>query len=359
MRPETRPGPVPESGAPAAERQVRASAHGPMPGTDPMEAVLVVRGEIGAPNLPHLHQLPDRGVGSDAIGRGAQLLEEMVVDLQPYGWRLAAAPGIDARRAASALRTDLNVLADAIGAEETPGNELKIQFPGPATLAANLHLHHGERAVSDPGARRDLAQSLALGAARHLEAVSRMTGGQRITVYIDEPDAGSVLNGTLPTSSGYRTLRSVPAAELRRWWSELVEALRGAGAAEVVIGAAAEPATWTALAATALEAGADSLGANAASLTVPGWELIAGAVESGTRLWLGAIDPGLKLPGVVETVNAIRRPWRQLGLPDAALGALVLTPSSGLAGLSPAQATAVLGLLAGCTGALNQVRVDG
>ena len=167
----------PEPQAPA--RMVQASAHGPMPGTDPMESVLVIRGEIGAPNLPHLHQLPDRGVGSDAIGRGAQLLEELAVDLQPHGWRLAGSPGIDARRAASALRTDMNVLADAIGAEESGGNELKIQFPGPATLAANLYLHHGERAVSDAGARRDLAQSLALGAARHLQALSRMTGGHR------------------------------------------------------------------------------------------------------------------------------------------------------------------------------------
>lgn len=359
IRPGTHPDQEPESGTRAVALQVQASAHGPMPGTDPMESVLVIRGEIGAPNLPHLHQLPDRGVGSDAIGRGAQLLEEMLVDLQPYGWRLAPAGGIDARRAASALRTDLNVLADAIGAEESGGSELKIQFPGPATLAANLHLHHGERAVSDHGARRDLAQSLALGAARHLEAVSRMTGGQKITVYIDEPDAGAVLNGTLPTSSGYRTLRSVPAAELRGWWSELVEALQGAGAAEVVIGAEAEPGTWTSLAATALEAGADALGANAASLTVPGWELIAGAVESGTRLWLGTVDAGAKLPGVVEAVNAIRRPWRQLGLPDAALGALVLMPSGGLAELSPTQATAVLGRLASYAEALNQVRVDG
>ncbi|MFL4475181.1 hypothetical protein ACIPVK_14380 [Paeniglutamicibacter sp. MACA_103] len=348
-----------EPPAEPAERQVQASAHGPMPGTDPMESVLVIRGEIGEPNLPHLQQLPARGVGSDAIGRGAQLLEDLAVDLQPHGWRLAAAPGIDARRAASALRTDVNVLADAIGAEETPGSELKIQFPGPATLAANLHLHHGERSVSDHGARRDLAQSLALGAVRHLQDLARTTGTRRITVYIDEPDAGAVLNGTLPTASGYRTLRSVPAAEIRGWWGELVDGLHGAGAAAVVIGADAEPGTWTTLATTALEAGADGLGANAASLTVPGWELVAAAVESGSRLWLGCLDPESNPPGVVDAVHAIRRPWRQLGLPDAALGALVLTPAAGLAELSPAKATAVLGRLASYAEALNQVRVDG
>ncbi|GAA5227373.1 hypothetical protein [Paeniglutamicibacter antarcticus] len=342
----------------ATEHRVRASALGSMPGTDPMESVLVIRGELGAPNLPHLHQLPERGIGSGPIGRGAQLLEALPVDLQPHGWRLSAAPGIDAKRAASALRTDMNVLSDALGAEESGGTELKIQFPGPATLAANLYLHHGERAVGDHGARRDLAQSLALGAVRHLETLNRATGGQKITVYIEEPDAAAVLAGSLPTASGYRTLRSVPAAELRGWWSVLIEALHGAGAAEVVIGADCDPGSWTKLASTALEAGADGVGAAASSLGVPGWELVASAVESGKRLWLGCLDPVGTMPGIVDGVAAIRRPWRQLGLGDAGLGALVLTPAGGLAMVSPSMATTVLGRLAGYAEALNQVRVD-
>lgn len=341
-----------------APRQVQASGHGPMPGSDPLESQRIIRGEIGAPNLPHLHQLPDRGVGSDAIGRGAMLLEELSVDLQPHGWRLAPFPGIDAKRAASALRTDLNVLADVIGAEESGGDELKIQLPGPATLAANLYLHQGERALLDYGARRDLAQSLALGAARHLRDVIRATGRKQVTVYIDEPDAGPVLNGTLPTASGYRTLRSLPRPELRTWWSELVAALKDAGAHQVILGSAGEPESWTRIAATALEAGVDGLGANAADLTVPGWELLAAAVEDGKRLWLGCVNPEAKAPGVVAAVAAIRRPWNQLGLSDASLDALVLTPTSGLAGVSPARATTALERVASYAEALNQVRVD-
>lgn len=344
--------------ATAESRQVQASGHGPMPGTDPLESQRIIRGELGEPNLPHLHQLPERGVGSDAIGRGAMFLEELGVDLQPHGWRLASAPGIDARRAASALRTDLNVLGDVIGAEESGGRELKIQLPGPATLAANLYLHQGERALSDPGARRDLAQSLALGAARHLRDVARGTGRELLTVYIEEPDAGAVLNGTLPTASGYRTLRSVPVAEVRSWWTGLVESLKDAGAHQVVLGSAGEPATWTRIATTALEAGVDGLGVNAEDLTVPGWELLAGTVEAGRRLWLGCLAPDTAAPGVVEAVASIRRPWRQLGLPDARLDALVLTPTRGLDAVSPEQATAVLSRLSAYADALNQVRVD-
>lgn len=339
-------------------RQVQASGHGPMPGTDPLESQRIIRGEVGAPNLPHLHQLPDRGVGSDFIGRGAMLLEELSVDLQPHGWRLSQAPGIDAKRAASALRTDLNVLADVIGAEESGGRELKIQIPGPATLAANLYLHQGERALLDYGARRDLAQSLALGSARHLRDVIRMTGRELITVYIDEPAAGAVLNGTLPTASGYRTLRSMPVPEVRSWWSELTESLKDAGAHQVILGSSGEPDSWHKIATTALEAGVDGLGANAGELTVPGWELIAGAVEDGKRLWLGCVNPQASAQGVVAAVAAIRRPWNQLGLSDALLDALVLTPTTGLAEVSPTRAAAALERIAAYVEALNQVRVD-
>ncbi|PQZ95903.1 hypothetical protein CQ018_00980 [Arthrobacter sp. MYb227] len=343
---------------PEISRVVQASAHGPMPGTDPVESQLMIRGEIGAPNLPFLHQLPDRGVGSDFIGRGAMLLEELSVDLRPHGWRLAPAPGVDAKRAASALRTDLNVLGDVIGAESAGGDELKIQFPGPATLAANLYLHHGERALSDYGARRDLAQSLALGAARHLREVSKSTERKQLTVYIDEPAAAAVLSGTLPTASGYRTLRSVPSSELRGWWSELTESLKAAGAHQVIIGSTGDAEAWPSIASTAFESGADGVGANASELTVPGWELLAGAVEDGKRLWLGCINPLGTTPGVVDAISVIRRPWKQLGLSETLFDALVLTPTKGLEEVSPQRALSVLGMLASYVEALNQVRVD-
>ena len=225
-------------------------------------------------------------------------------------------------------------------------------------MPANLYLHQGERALSDFGARRDLAQSLALGAARHLRDVARGTGRELITVYIDEPDAGAVLNGTLPTASGYRTLRSVPVAEVRSWWTELTEALKDAGAHQVILGGGGEPETWNRVASTAIDAGVDGLGVNASDLTVPGWELLAGAVEAGRRLWLGCLAPDGTSPGVVEAVATIRRPWNQLGLSDALLDALVLTPTEGLAGVAPEQATAVLSRLSAYADALNQVRVD-
>ena len=50
---------------------------GPLPGTDLAQAADVVLSESP---LPHIPQLPDRGVGSDLIGRTAAMLEREVME---------------------------------------------------------------------------------------------------------------------------------------------------------------------------------------------------------------------------------------------------------------------------------------
>ena len=109
----------------AQPEQVTATALGTWPGEDPVEAARIIRGELGSPHLPFLAELPDRGVGSDALGRTASLLVDLSVDVQPYGWRIVDRPGKDFRRARSALSTDINILADVIGAEDTPARTSK------------------------------------------------------------------------------------------------------------------------------------------------------------------------------------------------------------------------------------------
>ena len=44
-----------------------ATGVGSLPGTDPVEALRLVTGEL--PDFPHLPELPDRGAGADLIGR--------------------------------------------------------------------------------------------------------------------------------------------------------------------------------------------------------------------------------------------------------------------------------------------------
>ncbi|MGO4234883.1 hypothetical protein [Pseudarthrobacter sp. YAF2] len=349
-REQHQPGPGPQA-AVAPPQEVTATGLGPWPGDDPVEAARIIRGELGSPHLPFLAELPDRGVGSDALGRTASLLEELAVDVQPHGWRLVDRPGKDMRRAASALSTDLNVLADVAGAEDVSARELKIQLVGPLTLAAGLYLHNGERALLDHGARRDVAASLAAGVGGYLGRVAAAVPGARLVVQVDEPAIAAVLAGTIPTASGYRTLRAVAASEAREAWRLVLDALRAAGAADVVVSVPEIEAPIE----LALSAGADGIALPLKALTNRQWEQLAGAVEAGKQFWAGALEvSGGTLPRVEDCVESIWRPWRQLGLPAQLLSTVRVTPSAGLAGHTPAQATAVLGRLTQVADGLNQ-----
>lgn len=316
-----------------------------------MEAARIIRGELGSPHLPFLAELPGRGVGSDALGRTASLLVELAVDVQPYGWRLVDRPGKDLRRAVSALSTDINVLADVAGGEDTPTGELKIQLLGPLSLAAGLHLHNGERALIDFGARRDIAASLAAGVGSYLSRVSSAVPGAKLVVQLDEPDIAAVLAGTIPTSSGYRTLRAVAGQEATESWQLVIEALRAAGAVEIVIAVPAVEAPIERI----VTAGADGVAVPLRPLTSRQWEQLAAAVEADKRIWAGAVDAnGGTLPKVAEAVESVWRPWHQMGLPASSLGSVRVTPAGGLAGLTPVAATGVLGRLTQVADGVNQ-----
>ena len=188
---KTDPGPVPTTWGPA-------SGVGSLPGTDPAEAMRLVLGEL--PDFAHLPELPARGPGADLIGRSAALLVDLAFDLTPGGWRLVPRPGIDQRRAREFLERDVDALYDVAGGYEGP---LKLQAAGPWTLAAGLERSRGDRAVVDPGARRDLAQSLAEGLAAHVAAVAARVPGATVLLQLDEPSVPAVLQGGLPTVSGF------------------------------------------------------------------------------------------------------------------------------------------------------------
>jgi hypothetical protein len=355
--------PVPAAQHPAPE-SVTATGLGAWPGTDPVEAAKVSLGLLSAPHLPYLADLPARGVGSDAVGRTAALLLELPVDVQPYGWRFVDRPGLDHRRAVSALSTDVNVLADVAGAGDLRPAEFKVHVMGPVSLAAAIHLHYGERALRDFGARRDIAQSLAAGLVRHAQQVQMAVPGAALTLQIDEPCVAQALAGTIPTASGYRTLRAVPVPELRHTWSELATAARQAGFAKVVIslirpaelpggpaagggpaGAqAAESAAWRKALETALESGIDAVAVPLASLDTGHWELLAGAIESGVGVWAGTVPvrAGHAPPSYSVLEERIMRPWRGLGLAESSLNQLRITPETGLGALTPQEARTVL-----------------
>ncbi|MGY2079772.1 methionine synthase [Modestobacter sp. SYSU DS0657] len=302
-----------------------ASGVGSLPGADPVEAMRVVLGEL--PDFPHLPELPGRGAGADMIGRSAGLLVDLAVDLTPAGWRLVPRPGTDQRRARELMARDLDALHEVADRYTGP---FKVQVTGPWTLAAGLERTRGDRAVVDAGARRDLAQSLAEGVAAHVAAVVGRVPGARVVVQLDEPSVPAVLQGGLPTVSGFGKL---PAVEAQVVEEELADVV-GRIAAPVVVHCCANRAPLELFRAAGAAAVSFDLG------MVQDLDDIGTAVEAGTHLLVGVV-PGTDAPLGAPKVTASRVQswWRELGFPIEHLHeAVALTPACGLAGASPAYA---------------------
>ncbi len=164
-------------------------------------------------------------------GRTLAVISGLGADLQPAGWRLTDAPGIDHRRATSLLTQDLDLLEEL--AQGHTG-ALKVQLAGPWTLAATVERPRGDKVLGDHGARRDLAQALAEGAASHVDDVRRRVDPSQLIVQIDEPALPAVLAGTIPTASGFSRHRSVTPADASQALSWVVEAVEATGATTVL-----------------------------------------------------------------------------------------------------------------------------
>ncbi|MFJ4811155.1 methionine synthase [Streptomyces longwoodensis] len=309
-----------------------ATGVGSLPGGDAREAAKTVTGSFE--DFPHLAELPARGPGADMIGRTAGLLVELYARVEPSGWRIGDRPGRDTRRARSWLVEDLDALE-----EFTQGYEgaLKVQAVGPWTLAANLELKNGEAALSDPGACRDLAGSLAEGLRTHLAEVARRVPGARLVLQLDEPSLTAVLRGQVRTASGYRTHRAVDRQVVEATLRDVV-GVHADG--PVVVHSCAPDVPFALL----RRAGAGGVSFDASLLTERDGDAIGEAVEAGTALFAGvvpAVDGPLSDPA--GSVMGVRTLWRRLGLrPELLARVVTVTPACGLAGASPAYARRAL-----------------
>ncbi len=290
----------------------------------------MVFGEL--PDLPYLPELPARGVGADTVGRTASLLVDMPVEVQPSGWRFADRPGRDVRRARDHLARDLDALEEIAQGFE---GRLKIQVCGPWTLAGAVELRYGDKTLADLGAVRDLADSLAEGLAVHLAAVRARVPGAEVILQLDEPGLPGVLAGTVPTASGFGRLPPVepPVA------AERLRAVLPAGTFTIVH-CCAQDVPFEVL----RNAGAGAISLDASLLRRRDEERIGEAIEAGTALFMGVV-PGTdsRLADLGVTAKPAVELWRRLGFAPSRLAEqVVLTPSCGLAGASPAYARAAL-----------------
>ena len=338
-------GPRP-SPAPRPDSMVRArpwadgtaTGVGSMPGTDVREAVRIVLGEL--PDLPHLPELPDRGPGADLTGRGLGLLVDLHADVQPSGWRVADGAGRDERRAGPSCGEDLDALEELAEGYVGP---LKIQVAGPWTLASTLELPHGDKALADPGACRDLAASLAEGLAAARRRRPPPAARRRACRPARRAGAARRPRGHGPDRQRVRPApRSVePAA---------AEELPDRGARQAARRRRARLST--AARRTSRSRCSRRAGADAFSLDL---RLAARSGRSARRReqsWATALEAGVglvrrcradrrsvgELSDPAATVEPVRTLWRRLGLTPEALARVVVTPTCGLAGASPGPA---------------------
>ncbi|MGH8860605.1 MAG: methionine synthase [Jatrophihabitantaceae bacterium] len=307
---------------------------GSLPGGDPVEAARLVFGEL--PELPHLPELPARGPGADMTGRGGALLVALPVEIVPSGWRLAAHDGHDVRTARDFLAWDIDALE---AAAEGHRGALKVQSVGPWTLAANVELPGGHKVVSDHGATRDLAESLAEGLRGHLADVQRRVPGARLVLQLDEPSLPAVLGGHVPTPSGYGTVRSVERSQVEQTLRDVLSAGADGGR---VVHCCADDVPIRLL----RDAGADALSLDASRLPTSTYDELGEAVDAGLSLWLGVLPSTDAAVSLDTARDAVRTLWSALGFArgDAA-AAVVPTPSCGLAGATPRYVRRVLSLL--------------
>lgn len=338
--------PAPDA-APALWRSGLATGIGSLPGEDPREAAELVLGELPVPHLP---ELPNRGWLADLAGRGAALLADLYVDVQPTGWRMVPRPSRDGRRAKDLLARDLD--AFELVASASPPEVLKLQATGPWTLATLIELHRGDKVLADHGAVEDLAQSLAQGLADHLADVQRRFPTTTLVLQLDEPSLPAVLLARVATSSGFATLRSPSPLTVR-------DRLRTALRAAATTTAAGTTAGHTVVHCCAprppvdllVEAGAGALSLDAAMLDPRDDDVLGAALEHGTGLLLGVV-PGTDgdLPAVRDLERTVGRLRDRVGMPQ-----VTLTPACGLAGATPAYARAAMKRLVEAAGVLAEV----
>jgi methionine synthase II (cobalamin-independent) len=304
-----------------------------MPGSDPAQACAVVLGEL--PEFPFLPELPGRGAGADIIGRTASLLVGLPVETTARGWKFAARPGRDQRRAAGFLSFDLDAIQHAA---DGYAGAFKIAVCGPLTLAARIELSRSVNpALADPGALADLTTSLAEGVAAHVLGIRERIPGARLVVQVDEPDLPAVLAGQVRTASGLNTVAALDETVAR---DTLGSVLAATGSVTVVhCCAPGFPLLF------AKRAGAWAVSFDCALLERGDIDAVAEIAEAGLGLLVGAepASEGAAAKAPRETASAVVSLWRRTTLDPSRLARqVVVTPACGLAGLSPEGARATL-----------------
>ena len=324
------------------------------------------------------------------------MCEGLAFDGASFGWRMVHSGGRGARESALAqdrLLSDINLLADRVGAQKkrfTSGVEgsaavYKIQLVGPLTLAASIYLPGGERAISDAGASRDLLESFLEGLERWMDSLREALQAPRalIAVQLDESEFQRLMEGAIPTVSGFRSLSALQPHYYQQVYRRISERFAELNLQLIldVDGTALKPVQELkllsqprpALDALALvkamrvEDGAPCallLHPDRARLKGPGmlqvpplsdprsWEPVAQLLEANAQLWLPVVTSA-RVPDQVRRLYSL---WREVGLESAQLSAVGLMPDERIqSGSVPAGMTSATVSMLDATASLARV----
>lgn len=335
---------------------LRSAAPGVMPGTSLLRSAELQAAELPAPHLPGLPELPGRGLHSQLLARSLAQLSELSAELTSYGWRITQRPGADDQRARGWLRSDVDTLADVRGQRRESGLDtdhdglgapLVLELLGPISLMAGLALHSGEKVLTDHGARRDLAASLATGAAEHLSHVRRAAAPSSSTVILSEPDYIRARGGLIPTVSGYRTIRALDREEARGHLGLMIETLERSGVDEILLDLGGRVESEHVQDFRAAQGPkASGFAVDLTTMQAPEWERTAELVESGATMLASTLTSPetaaaarpasrdaarrgvTQLPQVSDLARRLRGPWDRLGMPLDSLENFILVGSA-------------------------------
>nr|WP_272918243.1 vitamin-B12 independent methionine synthase [Gordonia sp. SID5947] len=310
---------------------------GSMPGTDPREAAAVINGEL---DLAHLVELPNRGAGADMIGRMAAVLVDLPMDAGTWGYRLAARGSAISRRSRDFLRADLDAveeLWDTAGFRGTR-RPFKIQVCGPFTVSASVELRAGHKVLRDRGAWHDVVASTAEGLRELVGDVTRRLGAD-VVVQLDEPMIGQVIDGAVRPLTRFDTIPAVPVADVAESLRGVVEQI---GRPTIVHSCAAprwdlidrlRGVAWSLDVTSPTTADLDGIG----SLIDRGDVLVAGVVPTLGDRDLRAEIVATRLAALTDRIGLDRKVLSQN---------VIVSPTCGLSGATPAWARTALGLCA-------------
>jgi methionine synthase II (cobalamin-independent) len=211
----------------------------------------------------------------------------------------------------------------------------KVAVAGPWTIAGSVELRHGDKALSDPGACRDIAASLADGLRNHVAEVrKRLPDVTTVVVQLDEPALPAALRGSVPTASGFGKLAAIEEHVVESALAAVVRELAAVDVPVVVHCCARDVPV-----ALLHRAGVAGVGLDM-SLAVAD-DPLGEFLEAGGVLFAGVLPAvDAPLPAVEQAVAPVRTLWHTLGLPTKTLATVVPTPVCGMAGASPMHAKA-------------------